>query len=336
MSIGNYAWILKSKGDESAFGGNEGYDDVAGTTYIYDTTVKNHDKISEGDIIIVAGKKYIEGFGRIDKIEVKPNMSKLRFRCPVCNTQEHYQRKNVSPKFKCRNKHEFDDLIQEEVIVNQFSATYKENYIPCSPKSSVSLLNDYYVKRNFYYSIQPVRIDFFRREFPLVLDKLISEGVVIEFETEAIDQSFLEIPEYLPSDVDARISLIARKISREGQQRFREALIKYYGVKCMITGCGIPQAIEAGHVNPYRGKKDNHPANGLLLRRDLHALFDCNIIGIHPDDLRVHIHPSLKNSEYSSLDDKAILLPRNGLAPSREALEIRWKLFLSGIEEFKN
>lgn len=327
MSIGNYAWILKSKGDESAFGGNEGYDDVVGTTYIYDTTVKNHDKISEGDIIIVAGKKYIEGFGRIEKIEIKPNISKLRFRCPVCNTQEHYERKNISPKFKCRIKHEFDSLIQEEVMVNQFSAMYKGNYIPCSPKSSVNLLNDYYVKRNFYYSIQPVRIDFFRKEFPLVLDKFSTEGIIPEFETKVVDQSFLEMSEYLPSEVDARISQIARMVSRQGQQRFREALIKYYGTKCMITGCEIPQAIEAGHVNPYRGKKDNHPANGLLLRRDLHALFDCNMIGIHPDDLKVHIHPSLKNSEYFSLENKVILLPRNGLSPSREALEIRWKLF---------
>lgn len=336
MSIGNYVWILKSKGDESAFGGNEGYDDVVGTTYIYDTTVKNHDKISEGDIIIVAGKKYIEGFGRIEKIEIKTNISKLRFRCPMCNTQEHYERKKVSPKFKCRNKHLFDNPIEEEVTVNQFTATYKGNYIQCSPKSSVSLLNDYYVKRNYYYSIQPVRIDFLRKEFPLVLDKLISVKASMEFDTEAQDQSFLEISDYLPLDVDARITQIVKQISREGQQRFRETLIKYYGIKCMITGCTIPQAIEAGHVNPYRGKKDNHPANGLLLRRDLHALFDCNIIGIHPDDLKVHIHPSLKNSEYFLFEDKAILLPRKGLSPSREALEIRWKLFLSGVKDVKN
>jgi len=333
MSIGNYAWILKSKGDESAFGGNEGYDDVVGANYIYDTTVKNHDKISEGDIIIVAGKKYIEGFGRIEKIEIKPNISKLRFRCPVCNTQEHYERKNVSPTFKCRNKHEFDDPIREEVVVTQFSAAYKGNYIPCNPKSSVSLLNDYYVKRNFYYSIQPVRIEFFRKEFPLVLDKLVRDNVAVEFETKTLDLSFLEMPDYLPSDLDARISQITRKLSREGQQRFRETLIKYYGIKCMITGCRISQAIEAGHVNPYRGKKDNHPANGLLLRSDLHALFDCNMIGIHPDNLKVHIHPSLKNSEYFSLEGKTILLPLSGLSPSREALEIRWKLFLSGLKE---
>lgn len=53
-------WILKSKGPGSAFGGNEGYDDQNGSHYIYNTTVKNYDKISKDDIIIIAGKKYVE------------------------------------------------------------------------------------------------------------------------------------------------------------------------------------------------------------------------------------------------------------------------------------
>ena len=31
---------------------------------------------------------------------------------------------------------------------------------------------------------------------------------------------------------------------------------------------------------PYRGTKDNHPDNGLLLRADIHTLFDLDMIGI--------------------------------------------------------
>jgi len=59
----------------------------------------------------------------------------------------------------------------------------------------------------------------------------------------------------------------------------------------MLTECSVTKAIEACHINPYRGPEDNHPENGLLLRKDLHALFDNNLIGIHPDTLIIHLHP---------------------------------------------
>src|SRR5688500_1162625 len=107
MKTADYIWILKSKGEESAFGGNEGYEDLIGTSYVYDTTVKNHDKIFEGDIIVISGKKHIEGFACIQKITKKSDVPKKRYRCPQCNTQEHYERKSITPKYKCRNKHEF-------------------------------------------------------------------------------------------------------------------------------------------------------------------------------------------------------------------------------------
>jgi HNH endonuclease len=43
-------------------------------------------------------------------------------------------------------------------------------------------------------------------------------------------------------------------------------------------------------IRPYRGDHDNDPKNGLLLRTDLHTLFDLNLLGIKPDTLTVIIH----------------------------------------------
>jgi putative restriction endonuclease len=37
----------------------------------------------------------------------------------------------------------------------------------------------------------------------------------------------------------------------------------------------------------YRGMKDNDPSNGLLLRTDIHTLYDLNLLGIEPDSLKV-------------------------------------------------
>ena len=96
----------------------------------------------------------------------------------------------------------------------------------------------------------------------------------------------------------------------------------------MLSGCGIPEAIEASHINPYRGENDNHAKNGLLLRRDLHAILDANLFGIHPDTMQIFLHPSIKNSEYKQFEGKQIHITRNDYSPSKEALKIRWRIFI--------
>ena len=122
-------WILKSKGAGSAFGGNEGYEDQIGSHYMYDTTVKNYDKISKNDVVVIAGKKYIEGFGRIESIHVTTQVPKKRYRCPFCNSQEHYERKGKNPKYRCRRKHEFDEPKIENIVVDQFTAFYSTPHL---------------------------------------------------------------------------------------------------------------------------------------------------------------------------------------------------------------
>jgi hypothetical protein len=42
----------------------------------------------------------------------------------------------------------------------------------------------------------------------------------------------------------------------------------------VISGCRTPAVLEAAHISRYLGEKDNHPTNGLLLRADLHTLFE--------------------------------------------------------------
>ncbi|MBD2146556.1 pentapeptide repeat-containing protein [Sphaerospermopsis sp. FACHB-1194] len=69
---------------------------------------------------------------------------------------------------------------------------------------------------------------------------------------------------------------------RPGQQEFKEKLKETYGYRCLISGCDIEQIIEAAHIIPYRDLNSHDVANGLLLRVDLHRLFDAHIIAIHP------------------------------------------------------
>ncbi|MFN5594462.1 MAG: pentapeptide repeat-containing protein, partial [Aphanizomenon sp.] len=76
---------------------------------------------------------------------------------------------------------------------------------------------------------------------------------------------------------------------REGQAEFKNELIQTYGYKCLISGCEIEEIIEAAHIIPYSKIESHDVANGLLLRVDLHRLFDAHLIAIHPITRKVLI-----------------------------------------------
>jgi len=130
---------------------------------------------------------------------------------------------------------------------------------------------------------------------------------------------------YDPQEGDRR-TVVERQIREQrGQQQFRDALRKRYGDRCLVTGCEILAVLEAAHISPYRGEDDNHPANGLLLRSDVHTLFDLNLLGIEPERLRIELHPSVVK-EYASLAD-VTLRCAGDQRPTRKGLRSRYEQF---------
>jgi 5-methylcytosine-specific restriction protein A len=135
---------------------------------------------------------------------------------------------------------------------------------------------------------------------------------------------------YDPTDDDQR-KVIERQIrERRGQQHFRDILRERHGDRCLVTGCTVLAVLEAAHIKPYRGEQDNHPENGLLLRSDIHTLFDLDLLGIAPDRLQVELHPSLR-TEYGNLVGLQLGCPPDH-RPSSEALKLRYKLFLKKLD----
>jgi predicted restriction endonuclease len=94
---------------------------------------------------------------------------------------------------------------------------------------------------------------------------------------------------------------------------------------CAITGCSVRDVLEAAHIHPYRGPERNKVATGLLLRADLHTLFDCGLIAIDAATMTV-IVTSLQNSEYAAFHGSK-LRPAHSLAcqPSKRALALHRK-----------
>jgi hypothetical protein len=71
---------------------------------------------------------------------------------------------------------------------------------------------------------------------------------------------------------------------RPFQAAFREAVFRRFDGRCAISGCDIPEALEAAHISGRDWRQgDNAAADGILLRRDLHALYDRGVIQIAND-----------------------------------------------------
>jgi putative restriction endonuclease len=80
---------------------------------------------------------------------------------------------------------------------------------------------------------------------------------------------------------------------RLGQGAFRVLVTDAYGRRCAVTGEKTLPVLEAAHIKPYAQNGPHQVSNGVLLRSDLHKLFDLGYLTITPD-LRVHVSRRLK------------------------------------------
>ncbi len=80
---------------------------------------------------------------------------------------------------------------------------------------------------------------------------------------------------------------------RLGQGSFRVLVTDAYERRCALTNERTLPALEAAHIRPYAEKGEHQIENGILLRRDLHALFDRGYITINPD-LQVEVSRKIK------------------------------------------
>lgn len=114
---------------------------------------------------------------------------------------------------------------------------------------------------------------------------------------------------------DARERVQRQIKERRGQKTFRDKLLSLYRDRCAITGCPVPDVLEAAHITPFLGPDTHHITNGLLLRADLHTLFDCALISIDPGTLTVSVAPKIRESSYGKLDGKPLRKTNPGPSP---------------------
>jgi putative restriction endonuclease len=114
-------------------------------------------------------------------------------------------------------------------------------------------------------------------------------------------------------------------LPRLGQGSFRLIVTDAYDRKCAITHQKALPALEAAHIKPFREGGDHRVDNGILLRSDVHKLFDTGYVTVSPDlhfEVSRRIREEFENGEYyyTFHGKKIYVPPKPTLRPGREFL----------------
>lgn len=115
-------------------------------------------------------------------------------------------------------------------------------------------------------------------------------------------------------------------LPRLGQGSFRVLVTDAYERRCALTNERTLPALDAAHIKPYSESGQHVVNNGILMRRDIHALFDKGYLTITPS-MRVEVSRRIKEEfengrDYYRLHSSAVRLPTEvSHYPSRDYLE---------------
>ena len=135
------------------------------------------------------------------------------------------------------------------------------------------------------------------------------------------DVAIRELPTF-----DQRYGASVLRPVRLGQGTFRTAIIDAYERRCAVTNERTLPVLEAAHIKPYSQLGPHALDNGLLLRSDLHTLFDQGYVTVTPEH-RLLVSRTIREEfengrDYYALDGRRIRLPvAPNPPPSRDFLE---------------
>lgn len=122
---------------------------------------------------------------------------------------------------------------------------------------------------------------------------------------------FTGIREQVPQNRYGSEQIIRPRI---GQGAFKVLITDAYHRRCAITGEKTLPVLEAAHIKPYSQNGPHEISNGLLLRKDFHALFDRGYLTIDKN-LNVEVSHRIKEDfgngkeYYAHHGSKLIILP---------------------------
>ncbi len=153
--------------------------------------------------------------------------------------------------------------------------------------------------------------------------------------TERLDRARLRSfgPATIAAQESARYGKPILVAPRLGQGSFRILVTDAYQRRCAVTAERTLPVLEAAHINPYAAGGKHQLSNGLLLRSDIHTLFDRFYLTIEPKEKTILVSRRIREEfengrDYYALHGRKLAQPANQLAiPSFESLSYHTEQF---------
>jgi hypothetical protein len=265
------AWLcIASAGASTRVGDN--FNEVIGETYVWPKTIPQAHNLKLGDIIAIWDTNQLLGFSWIEKIE-EVIETREQFRCPneKCLRLDMRERVTLLPRFKCgKCASETDSPTVEVTEQESYKATYAAGWV------SLDQIVDAQTCR-------------------LLTKNPSTQHSLREIDIPLFEQFVGSLPEVMTSPFRKRQNghVCATVRVRVGQSAFRQKLRKNFGDVCAVSGPNHSTVLEAAHLYSYANYGEHHDDGGLLLRRDIHRLFDSGLVSVNPESLTIDIHPDL-------------------------------------------
>ncbi|MEV6659487.1 HNH endonuclease [Nocardia fluminea] len=291
MSEGRRAWLLMSKAKYRRLGGASKYDDDPASHYSYDNYVANNRQVKEGDLVAVWDNTKLLGASVIESITSSAG-TKRRGRCPKCNTTNIADRKTVLPLYRCDDcKYQFDVPVVEVVPATIYRMSYEQAWIDLPGALTGKQLRPLCVASTSQNSFRELNWEKFRAA---VADELPEETL----------EPVAATLEQIRGGHTVRPTRV-----RIGQSDFRKAQLAKYGERCAFTGDLPRDVLEACHLYSYAKLGKHHRHGGILLRRDLHTLFDRGVIVVNEEG-RIDLREDFRQYPvYAALHGAMIMIP---------------------------
>jgi putative restriction endonuclease len=152
-----------------------------------------------------------------------------------------------------------------------------------------------------------------RPYFDILFNRL--SGVTVELDPSG--------PWQLPGPVYREPALARQRL---GQQAFQAVIFAAYQRRCAVTGAKIRPVLQAAHIKPLPAGGEHRTDNGLLLRSDVHTLYDRGYLAVDPRHRLVvsrRLREEFGNGEefYARAGSEIDLPRRRADRPNREFLE---------------
>lgn len=304
------AWLALSLENRS-HGGNDGYDDKPREHYSWDSTVERCKEVAVGDRLVLWNSKALLGASVIQDIVVGNDIKPL-YRCPnpKCGKAKIRLPKNGVDGMCYKCNVAFPEQKTILTPVRTYRSRHDVGWVELDGALNRFQLRELTENPDSIHSLRPLRWEDFVASLP---DPALLNA--------------LHLLERAAATIQGGHKTAVVRV-RVGQAAFRANLIANLGPVCAMTGTAPGAALEAAHLYSFAASGEHYEKGGLLLRRDIHRLFDAGQLAVNPKTLTIDVAPETRKfPEYGRLHGQGLVVKVT--AAHAKWLALHWQQFRS-------